>query len=106
MQPVGQGVVDGVDLGIGDQGLVGLVHGGHVVLGREGPPPFGVAGGHGRHFRLGQGAGGLDEGGRRDAGRPQTADSDPVHGPEPYGDTVSELQARALTGLGTAHGVR
>ena len=50
VQPVGQRVVDRVDVGVGHQRLVGGPGAGDLVAGGEGGRPLGVPGGHGHHL--------------------------------------------------------
>ena len=77
VQPVGQRVVDGVDVGVVDQLLVAAEHPGDPLLAGELLRPLAVPGGHGDDHRRLRSAGWLDECGGGDAGRPE--DADPQH---------------------------
>ena len=77
VQPVREGVVDGVDVGVVDQFGVRVQHPGDVVLRGECLGPGAVAGRHGGHLRAARPSGWLDQSSGGDAGRPQ--DADPQH---------------------------
>ena len=79
VQAVGQRVVDGIHVGIGEQGVVGVEDRGDAVLGREGTRPLRVARRDRDHLDLVVRPRRLDQGGRRDARRAQAADADAVH---------------------------
>ena len=80
MEPVGQRVVDRIDLGIGEERRVRVVHGRDPVLRREGLGAAAIAGRHRSHLGFGVVAGGLDHPARRDARRAEDADPDRGHG--------------------------
>ena len=102
MQPVGEWVVDGVDVRIVHQLGVPPTDPGDLVLAGEllGPRP--VAGRHGDHGGTAGPAGRLYQGDRGDAGRPQDADSQHagVTGRAEPGAAMSGPPARAFPQYG------
>ena len=79
VQAVGQGVVDGVDVGIGHELFVGIEDPGDAVLGGEGLRPGPVAGGHRHHLDALHPAARFDDGGRGDPGGAEDADAQGSH---------------------------
>ena len=75
VQAVRQRVVDGVDIGIGDQRLVAFVHPRDVVFGGERLRARRIAGCHRSHYNFGVFLGRLDKSHRCDVGRTQDADT-------------------------------
>ena len=80
VEPVGERVVDRVELGIGEERGVRVVHLRDAVLGRERVGAAAVSGRYGSDDGFVAIAGGLDRGRRRDAGRAEDADPNWVHG--------------------------
>jgi polyphosphate kinase 2 len=81
VQRVRQRVVDRVHVGIGDQGLVRLVHHGDAVLGGEPAGPGRVPGRDRGHQHLGHQAGRRDQRARGDPGSAERAHPQLVHDP-------------------------
>ena len=77
VQPVGERVVDGVDVRVGDHGGVGVQDPGDAVLAGEGLGPGAVAGRHGGDHGAAGPPGRLYQSDGGDPGRPQ--DADPQH---------------------------
>ena len=70
-----QGVVDRIDVGPGDQVLIGLRHLGNAVQLGEGARPGRISGGDGHHGGDPRRLGRQDHGAGRDLGRPEDADA-------------------------------
>jgi molybdenum cofactor cytidylyltransferase/nicotine blue oxidoreductase len=80
MQPIGQGVVHGVDVGVLEQRVIGRVHSSYPVFGRESLRPTLVAGGDRGHGHAIDLLGRLGQGGRGDLGCTEGPDTKVVHG--------------------------
>ena len=80
VQSVGQRVVDGIDAGVVQQGLIRVRHPGNVVLARELDRPLPVPGRHGGHRDSRLAAGRPDDRCGCDAGGPEDANADVVRG--------------------------
>ncbi len=79
VQPVRQRVVDGVDLGVGEEVGVRVEDARDAVLGGERIGARAIARGDRHHLGFRRGAGGLDHGRRRDARRAEDTDADGAH---------------------------
>jgi len=73
---VGQGVVNGVDVGVGEQLLIGAVGGGNVRLAGKSPGPLQIAAGHRRHDAVARLVDGRDHAVPADVGRAEDAPAD------------------------------
>ncbi len=80
VQTVGQRVVDGVDVGIGEQVGVGVEDARDAVLGGVGVGAAAVTRGDRDHLGILRVAGGLDDRGGRDARGAEDSDADRAHG--------------------------
>ena len=79
VQTVRQRVVDRVDVRVGEQCRIRIVHRCDAVLRRERVGPAAIAGRNRNDFRFADVAGGFDHGGRRDTRRAENADANSIH---------------------------